>query len=668
MLEQYLGADPFREGIRHYLKSHAYGNTETTDLWDAIEEVTGEPVRAIMDTWIFQGGYPLVTVDLVNDGSVLRLGQERFGYAGDLGEGDAAAISALDHQRWQVPAIFSQSADDVVTFEKVLHRRRLDRGRPDRGGRLGAGQHRGHRLLPGGLRPRPAGRARGQGPDRPLPDRALRPGRRRVGRRAGRPHDRGRLPRPARRLRRRDRPVGVAAHRRRARLPRPPGRRRRPHRAAAPHRAPCCGRRSTASASSRRPTRATATASCAACWSTPSAPWATTTPSRPAPATCWPRSSGGAADGGVRSIRACWPPSISVVASAGDAADFDAFHERFAKAATPQEELRYLYALADFRQPELIDRLLAMSVTDEVRTQNAPYLLAAGHGQPRAGPPGRGSSSATTGTPSTSASRATASCACSRASARCREPDGRPGRLRVLRGARGASGRQAARPAPRAARGQRGPPGPRRRGPQPPPHPLILEWPAAPDRRDPTLFAVDIDSIQLTWSRLDPDLSRVRVGDVLGRPRPGRGRRPRVAPRGPASLVVDGLPARHAARRRGFETPAGRRPRPSGGPHPEPATRSRAVPLRHHQRPAHRRASTSATSAPSWSAPLRPEPYSLRAAQAAIDEIRAWGAELLVVKGDITVDARAEDWAALRSPGRRRRRCPSWPPPATTTG
>ena len=40
-----------------------YANTETTDLWDAIEAVTEEPVRAIMDSWIFQGGYPLITVE-----------------------------------------------------------------------------------------------------------------------------------------------------------------------------------------------------------------------------------------------------------------------------------------------------------------------------------------------------------------------------------------------------------------------------------------------------------------------------------------------------------------------------------------------------------------------------------------------------------------------------
>ncbi len=60
MLEQYLGTARFREGVRTYLNSHLYGNTETGDLWDAIESATGEPVRRVMDSWIWQGGYPLV--------------------------------------------------------------------------------------------------------------------------------------------------------------------------------------------------------------------------------------------------------------------------------------------------------------------------------------------------------------------------------------------------------------------------------------------------------------------------------------------------------------------------------------------------------------------------------------------------------------------------------
>ena len=77
MLEQYLGADRFRDGIRRYLRKHEHGNTETHDLWDALEEETGEPVRRIMDTWIWQGGYPLISVTIADDGT-LRFSQRRY--------------------------------------------------------------------------------------------------------------------------------------------------------------------------------------------------------------------------------------------------------------------------------------------------------------------------------------------------------------------------------------------------------------------------------------------------------------------------------------------------------------------------------------------------------------------------------------------------------------
>ena len=64
MLERYLGRERFRSGVRRYLAAHEYANTETTDLWDAIEaEAGGEPIRELMDSWIFQGGYPLVSAD-----------------------------------------------------------------------------------------------------------------------------------------------------------------------------------------------------------------------------------------------------------------------------------------------------------------------------------------------------------------------------------------------------------------------------------------------------------------------------------------------------------------------------------------------------------------------------------------------------------------------------
>ena len=62
MLEQYIGPEVFRDGVRTYLKAHAYGNTVTTDLWDALEDASGAPVRDVMDTFILQGGHPLVSL------------------------------------------------------------------------------------------------------------------------------------------------------------------------------------------------------------------------------------------------------------------------------------------------------------------------------------------------------------------------------------------------------------------------------------------------------------------------------------------------------------------------------------------------------------------------------------------------------------------------------
>ena len=100
MLEQFLGATQFRDGIRNYLKTHAYANAETEDLWASIGKVAGLPVSEMMNGWIFQAGYPLLTVS--RDGpSHILLTQQRFRYLApelDAGEGPPEA-----EPRWQVP-------------------------------------------------------------------------------------------------------------------------------------------------------------------------------------------------------------------------------------------------------------------------------------------------------------------------------------------------------------------------------------------------------------------------------------------------------------------------------------------------------------------------------------------------------------------------------------
>ncbi|MGD1011799.1 MAG: M1 family metallopeptidase, partial [Acidimicrobiales bacterium] len=101
MVEQYLGTDRFRDGVRRYLAAHCYGNTETTDLWDALEAVAGGlPIRALMDSWLRQGGHPLVTAQEQNSAVVLT--QEPFSYL-PASERPAGSTPSAIGSGWLVP-------------------------------------------------------------------------------------------------------------------------------------------------------------------------------------------------------------------------------------------------------------------------------------------------------------------------------------------------------------------------------------------------------------------------------------------------------------------------------------------------------------------------------------------------------------------------------------
>jgi puromycin-sensitive aminopeptidase len=81
MLEQFLGEETFRQGLVHYLSAHEYGNARTEDLWASLAHVSGKPVKAIMDTWTKQPGYPFLEVEEMpqeNGHAVLSLAQRRF--------------------------------------------------------------------------------------------------------------------------------------------------------------------------------------------------------------------------------------------------------------------------------------------------------------------------------------------------------------------------------------------------------------------------------------------------------------------------------------------------------------------------------------------------------------------------------------------------------------
>jgi aminopeptidase N len=76
-LEEYVGEDAFRDGVRRYLRDHQYGNTTSDDLWTALKVTSGVDVSAIAHSFTDQPGIPLITAQTTPDG--LRLVQSRFG-------------------------------------------------------------------------------------------------------------------------------------------------------------------------------------------------------------------------------------------------------------------------------------------------------------------------------------------------------------------------------------------------------------------------------------------------------------------------------------------------------------------------------------------------------------------------------------------------------------
>ncbi len=93
MLENYVGEDAFRAGVRNYIKAHAYGNTVTDDLWRELDKTSPRPVTAIAHDFTLQAGVPLIRVAPSSGG--VRLTQDRYAM-------DTASKASLT---WHVPVL-----------------------------------------------------------------------------------------------------------------------------------------------------------------------------------------------------------------------------------------------------------------------------------------------------------------------------------------------------------------------------------------------------------------------------------------------------------------------------------------------------------------------------------------------------------------------------------
>ena len=85
MMANFLEEPTFNRGVTNYLNANQFSNARQDDLWRHLTAVGVEDgslvgdmtVKAIMDTWTLQMGYPLLTVTRDYNGSV-TISQTRF--------------------------------------------------------------------------------------------------------------------------------------------------------------------------------------------------------------------------------------------------------------------------------------------------------------------------------------------------------------------------------------------------------------------------------------------------------------------------------------------------------------------------------------------------------------------------------------------------------------
>jgi aminopeptidase N len=96
MIEAYLGPDTFRDGLRAYMKAHAYSNANSADLWNALSKASARDIADIVSGWIQQPGFPVVSLTANRDGEgnrTITLSQKRFLLQG----------TDTTNPRWSIP-------------------------------------------------------------------------------------------------------------------------------------------------------------------------------------------------------------------------------------------------------------------------------------------------------------------------------------------------------------------------------------------------------------------------------------------------------------------------------------------------------------------------------------------------------------------------------------
>lgn len=113
MVASFLGEEIFRQGLQLYLTRHEYSAATTEDLWSALANASGTPVKLIMDSWTKQVGYPVIFLDGCDQYRELSLSmkQARFFLSG------AGSLGEENKSQWCIPlSITTLHSADPINF------------------------------------------------------------------------------------------------------------------------------------------------------------------------------------------------------------------------------------------------------------------------------------------------------------------------------------------------------------------------------------------------------------------------------------------------------------------------------------------------------------------------------------------------------------------------
>jgi aminopeptidase N len=111
MVEQWMGEDAFRDGIRAYLRKYSFGNAAAEDFWTTMTEASKQPVDAVMKSFVDQPGAPLLHADDAcgRGERTLTLAQERM-----LPRGQSV------EQSWIIPICARKTGTRAMTQPCVM--------------------------------------------------------------------------------------------------------------------------------------------------------------------------------------------------------------------------------------------------------------------------------------------------------------------------------------------------------------------------------------------------------------------------------------------------------------------------------------------------------------------------------------------------------------------